>query len=136
MNIGTKEGPKYVRLGDYWDDATVNKVVELLHEYQDLFLPKITELKGIIGDVGVMKITLELPTHWWGTPEGTFEDWRGCRQMMQISFGKSELKITDKYNGRDDPCMHLTKWTKAYGEEPQLEWVHLFYHTLDVIPRN
>ena len=32
--------------------------------------------------------------------------------------------------------MHLTRWTKAYGEEPQSEWVHLFYHTLDVIPRN
>ena len=28
------------------------------------------------------------------------------------------------------------KRTKVYGEEPQLEWVHLFYHTLDVIPMN
>jgi len=25
---------------------------------------------------------------------------------------------------------------KVYGEEPQPEWVHLFYHTLDVIPMN
>jgi len=32
--------------------------------------------------------------------------------------------------------MHLSKWTKVYGEEPQHEWVHLFYHTLDVIPMN
>lgn len=28
------------------------------------------------------------------------------------------------------------KWTKAYGMEPQLEWVHLFCHTLDTIPMN
>lgn len=32
--------------------------------------------------------------------------------------------------------MHLAKSTQAYGEKPQPEWVHLFYHTLDVIPMN
>ncbi len=55
---------------------------------------------------------------------------------MKIRFGKPELQIMDKYGGHDDLHMHLTKWTKAYGEEPQPEWVHLFYHTVDVIPRN
>ena len=47
-------------LGDYWDDAMVDKVTELLHEYQDLFPTKITDLKGIIGDLGIMRITLKL----------------------------------------------------------------------------
>jgi len=37
----------------------VDKVVELLHEYQDLFPSMFTELKGIIGDLGIMKITLK-----------------------------------------------------------------------------
>ena len=46
-------------LGDYWDDATVEKFVEFLREYQDLFPTKITELKEILGDLGVMKITLK-----------------------------------------------------------------------------
>lgn len=55
---------------------------------------------------------------------------------MQIRFGKPKLRIIKKYDGRDDLCMYLTKWTKADGDEPQLEWVHLFYHTLDVIPMN
>ena len=32
--------------------------------------------------------------------------------------------------------MHLAKWAQAYGEKPQLEWVHLFYHTLDIVPMN
>lgn len=68
--------------------------------------------------------------------EGTFEDWHDCRRMIQIRFGKLELRMTMKYDGCDDPCMHLTRWTKPYGEEPEPEWVHLFYHTLDVIPRN
>lgn len=40
------------KIGDYWDDATVDKVVELLNEYQDLFPTKFLDLKGIIGDLG------------------------------------------------------------------------------------
>jgi len=59
VNIGKKEDPKYATLGDYWDDATVDKVVELLHEYQHLFPTKITELKGILSELGMMKITLK-----------------------------------------------------------------------------
>lgn len=60
VNIGTEEELKYATLGDYWDDATVEKVVELLREYQALFPTKITELKRILGDLGMMKITLKL----------------------------------------------------------------------------
>jgi len=58
VNIRTEAEPKYAMLGDYWDDTTVEKVVELLYKYQDLFPKKITELKGILADLGVMKITL------------------------------------------------------------------------------
>jgi len=56
--------------------------------------------------------------------------------MMHLQFGKLQIWITNKYDGRDDPCGHLTKWTKVYEEELQPEWVHLFYHTLDFIPMN
>jgi len=41
-----------------------------------------------------------------------------------------------KYDGRSDPHDHLAKWINGYGAEPQPEWVHLFCHTLDVIPMN
>lgn len=37
----------------------MDKVAKLLREYQDLFPTKITDLKGIIGDLGMMKITLK-----------------------------------------------------------------------------
>jgi len=60
VNIGMEAEPKYAMLGDYWDDAMVDKVAELLHKYQGLFPTKITDLKGIIGDLGMMKITLKL----------------------------------------------------------------------------
>jgi len=46
-------------LEDNWDDATVEKVVELLREYRDLFPTKMMELKGILGDLRMMKINLK-----------------------------------------------------------------------------
>ena len=37
----------------------VSKVTEFLHEYQDLFPTNFSELKGILGDIGVIKIPLK-----------------------------------------------------------------------------
>ena len=31
---------------------------------------------------------------------------------------------------------HVARWTKAWGEEPQTKWVHIFCHMLDTIPMN
>lgn len=59
VNIGTYAEMKYAMLGDYLDDAMVDKVIELLCEYQDLFPTKITELKGILSNLGMMNITLK-----------------------------------------------------------------------------
>jgi hypothetical protein len=41
------------------DDATIDKITELLHEYQDLFPTKFTEMKGIKGPMGEMRIPLK-----------------------------------------------------------------------------
>lgn len=84
-----------------------------------------------------LKWPLHMTPVWWcGTHEGTFTDWRSYKRMMQIRFAKLTLQLTEKYDGRENPHIHLRKWTKAYGEEWQPEWVHLFYHTLYVIQRN
>jgi hypothetical protein len=37
VNIGTKDNPKFTNIGDYWNEETVEKIVDLLREYQDLF---------------------------------------------------------------------------------------------------
>lgn len=60
VNIDIEAEPKFAQIGDYWDNAIVEKFVELLCEYQDLFPKKFSDLKGIIGDLGIMKITLKL----------------------------------------------------------------------------
>ena len=44
--------------------------------------------------------------------------------------------MTNKYDGKDDLHMHLGKCAQYCGEKPQPEWVHLFCHTLDVVPMN
>ena len=59
FNIGTDTDPKFASIGDYWDDKTVGQIADLLHDYQDLFPTKFTEMKGIVGDLGVMRIPLK-----------------------------------------------------------------------------
>ena len=60
VNIGTVENPKFVNVGDYWDEETMAKITDLLHEFQDLFPTKFFEMKGILGDLGEMNIPLNL----------------------------------------------------------------------------
>ena len=50
------KNPKFANIGDYWDDETVGKITDLLHEFQDLFPTKFSEMKGIVGGLREMKI--------------------------------------------------------------------------------
>ena len=59
INIGIEADPKFASIGYYWDDETVGHIVNLLQEYQDLFPTKFVEMKGILGDLGVMRIPMK-----------------------------------------------------------------------------
>jgi hypothetical protein len=59
VNIGTEKTPNLANVGDYWDAATIDKITELLHEYRDLFPTKFTNMKGIKGPMGEMRISLK-----------------------------------------------------------------------------
>jgi hypothetical protein len=59
VNIGTTDNPKMASIGDYWDEQTVERIVELQCEYNDLFPTTFTEMKGITGEIGEMKIPLK-----------------------------------------------------------------------------
>ena len=68
FNIGMEENPKFASVGDYWDEETMEKIIDLLHEFQDLFPTKFLEMKGILGDLGEMNISLkpdEKPVKQW-----------------------------------------------------------------------
>lgn len=59
VNVGLEAQLKFTNIGDYWDKDTVDKALELLREYQDLFPTNFSDLKGILRDMGVMKIYLK-----------------------------------------------------------------------------
>jgi hypothetical protein len=59
LNIGMEEKPKFSNIGDYWNDETVKKIADLLHEYQDIFPTTFLEMKGIALELGKMKIPLK-----------------------------------------------------------------------------
>ena len=58
-NIGTEEDPKFASIRDYWDDETIGHIVYLLQEYHDDFPTMFMKMKGILGDLGVMRIPLK-----------------------------------------------------------------------------
>ena len=60
VNIGLIENPKFTNIGDYWDEETMAKITDLLHEFWDLFPTKFFEMKWILGDLGEMKIPLKI----------------------------------------------------------------------------
>jgi len=60
VNIGTADMPKMASIGDYWDHQTIERITELVHEYNELFPATFLEMKGITGDIGEMKIPLKL----------------------------------------------------------------------------
>ena len=33
VNIGSKDNPKFDNIGDYWDEETIAKITDLLHEF-------------------------------------------------------------------------------------------------------
>jgi hypothetical protein len=47
VNIWTNDNPKMEIIGDYWDEKIVERIIELLQEYGDLFPTNFTEMKGI-----------------------------------------------------------------------------------------
>jgi hypothetical protein len=59
VNIGTTNNPKFSHIGDYWSDETIEKFANLLRQYHDLFPTKFSDMKGIEGDIGKMKIPLK-----------------------------------------------------------------------------
>lgn len=58
--ISTQQKPKMDIVGDYWDKEKVSQVVDLLMEYKYIFPSTFSKIKGILGDLGEMKIQLKL----------------------------------------------------------------------------
>ena len=58
VNIRSQKNKKIANICDYCDDETVENITNLLLKFQDLFLSIFSKMKGIVGDLGEMKIPL------------------------------------------------------------------------------
>jgi hypothetical protein len=59
VTIGKTKNIKLKSIGDYWDEQTLERIIDLPREYNDLFPTTFTEMKGIAGELGEMKIPLK-----------------------------------------------------------------------------
>ena len=59
VNIRTEENPNFASVGDYWDEAMMEKITYFLHEFQELFPTNFSKMKGILGYLGEMKVLLK-----------------------------------------------------------------------------
>jgi hypothetical protein len=59
VNIGTMKNPTFSQIGYYWNDEIIEKVVDLLWEYHDLFPTTFSKMKGIACELREMKIPLK-----------------------------------------------------------------------------
>ena len=58
VNIAKDGQPKMARINDYWSEQQTTKIVDLLKEYQDVFARDYKDLKGLVEEMGEMKIDL------------------------------------------------------------------------------
>jgi hypothetical protein len=76
---------KISSIGDYWDNQTVERITEILCEYNELFPKTFLEMKGVVGELGEMNIPSRL-------------DFRPIRQRSyrQRKYRKYKHKAKDK----------------------------------------
>ena len=60
VNILNDDRPKMAWIGDYWDDEQTTEIVNLLKEFQDVFARDYKYLKGLVQEMGEMKIYIKL----------------------------------------------------------------------------
>jgi hypothetical protein len=132
FNIGTEETPKIANVIDYWDAATIDKITELLHEYQDLFPTKFTDMKGIKGPMGEMRITLKpdvkpvkkipyrLNPKYKEKVKIEFDRMleAGIIEPVEESEWISPMVVQDKNTGKIRICVDLRKLNNACLHDP------------------
>ena len=58
VNIAKDGQPKMVRIDDYWSEQQTTEIVDFLKGYHDVFARDYKDLKGLVEEMGEMKIDL------------------------------------------------------------------------------
>jgi len=59
-----------------------------------------------------------------------------CKRLLQVRFREGVQYVEGKYNGLANPTDHIMKCTVTWRQIPKYEWMLMFVHTLDIIPKN
>lgn len=101
----------------------IQKMEEEKHEHQRLQALDIS-LKGT-------------PMRWWVMHHTQVGTWLQVTKLLCTRFIVVKYDLSIHFQGMEDAKAHLTLcepwWTKQ--QVPSKQWVHIFVHTLDIIPR-
>ena len=59
LDISNDDRPKMEKNGDYWNEEQTIEIVKLLKEFQDVFSRDYKYLKGLVHEMGEMKIDIK-----------------------------------------------------------------------------
>ena len=59
VDISNDDRPKIAKNGDYWSEAQKTEITNLLKEFQDVFVIGYKDLKGLVHEMGKMKIDIK-----------------------------------------------------------------------------
>ena len=59
FDISNDDRPKMAKIGDYWSEEQTNEIVNLLKEFQYVFARDYKYLKGLVHEMGEMKIDIK-----------------------------------------------------------------------------
>ena len=76
------------------------------------------------------------PARWWHAHKEHIASWDDFKRLMAIRFFNDKECLQQKYKGESDPRSHIQICEQNWSEIPEDEWVQLFIHTLDTVPRN
>ena len=76
------------------------------------------------------------PARWWHAHKEHIASWDDLKRLMEIRFSNDKEPLQQKYIGESDPRSHIKNCEQDWSNIPEDEWVHLFIHTLDTVPRN
>ena len=125
---------KFANVRDYWGEEMMGKITDLLHEFQDLFPTRCSEMKGILRDLGEMKIPLKLDVKPVCQRPYRMNPWYKDRMKAEINRMLdagiiepveefewiSPMVVQDKKTGEIHICVDLRKLNDACVHDPFL----------------
>ena len=75
------------------------------------------------------------PARWWYPHKENIASWDDCKRLMVIRFSNDKECLQQKYTRESNPRLHIRTCEQNWLDIPEDEWVHLFIHTFDIVPR-